>query len=358
MQRIAEDTGVLLRVTGGDRDLFARGTSEAIANKPLGSGMADDSIQKFQTFLLFLRHFYDLVLAERDDSSEEKLILALLREQAALLRTPAPRSLSPDLCLTVRKRLFNAWNSETVARMNSNFDVEVRVITNQWKPVQAYYALYFLLAAVHEIHQPGRRHAHETTLRFATSTIGQKLPKPWCCQYDFDNGQCVAFPWANLPHVMPGWNISRYTPAEDFVANLLRTTGEEKQRERWREHYKGKHKRNPAGHARAGKLVRTSDMQVGVISFWDVLWRLRKWVNYKEAEAMLEGQDLEGAHEFDAALNSILTTSATVLENLLNSLLGSARMNEMYDCFLTTVGGKVDLSHLKLRRDLICGVPF
>ena len=224
--------------------------------------------------------------------------------------------------------------------------------------MQTYYALYFLLAAIHEIFQPRRRHAHETMLQFATSTVGGKLPRPWRCQYDFDHARCLDFPWATLPQVIPGWNLSRFTAPDVFVAHLLRTTGEEKQRERWREHYKGKGKRNPTGHPRAGKPVRTSDVRVGIVSFWDVLWRLRKWVNYKEAEAMLEGQDIEGAHEFDAVLNSILTTSATVLENLLNCALGASLLNEMYHCFLTTVGEKVDLSHLKLRRDLICGVPF
>ncbi len=100
-------------------------------------------------------------------------------------------------------------------------------------------------------------------------------------------------------------------------------------------------------------------MNGGTIAFWDVLWRMRKWVNYKEAQALLEGQDfLPYVEEFDDRLNSILTASAAIIESLLYTLIGDTRMREMYDGYLGMTAGKVDCSALQVRRDVLCGLPF
>ena len=112
--------------------------------------MANDARKKFQTYLFFLRHFERLIRDGRDASSDERLVTSLIEEQHALLSQVTVQTLSPATMDAIRKLLFNAWNSEVTARLNSLFEPEVRVITNQWKPIQTYYALYFLLAAVHE----------------------------------------------------------------------------------------------------------------------------------------------------------------------------------------------------------------
>jgi hypothetical protein len=142
-----------------------------------------------------------------------------------------------------------------------------------------------------------------------------------------------------------------------FVVHFYRTTGNEKWNERWLEHGKGK-KHKPGDHPRAGKRILKKEITVGMISFWDVLWRMRKWVNYKEAQALLEGQErLDHVEEFDEALNSILTASAAILEHILYRLLGDPLMGQMYKGFLTIAQGKVDCSALGLRRGVICGLP-
>ncbi len=237
------------------------------------------------------------------------------------------------------------------------FDPEVRVITNQWKPIQTYYALYFLLAAIHELHAPNHRQGHENTLRFAAQTIGHYFPSPWRCHYDFDNGHCHEFPWNLTPPVESGWNISDDVDSSTFVVHFYRTTGQEKRYERWLDH--GKYRKHPKGHPKAGKAIRIADKTGGTIGFFDVLWRMRKWVNYKEAQALLEGQDyLPHVQEFDETLNAILTSSATTLEHILYALIGDELMGQMYSAYLDATAGKVECPSLQLRRDLIFGLPF
>ncbi len=319
--------------------------------------MSDEAVKKFQTYLFFPRHFDWLVREGRDDNTVEHLVSALTDEQHALLATLQPQALTPARLSILRKMLFNAWNSETVARINSLFAVDVRAITNQWKPVQVYYALYFLLAGVHELLAPGHKQGHEVTLRFATNSISYLFPPPWRCYYDFDSGQCHRFAWQTAPPVSSGWNLANHNDANTFVVHFYRTSGMEKRYERWLEH--GKRKKHKAGHAKAGKAIRIKDINGGTIGFWDVLWRMRKWVNYKEAQALLEGQAFQPhVEEFDSRLNSILTASAAVVEQVLYTLVGDAVMTELYDSYLGVTAGKVDCSALQVRRDILCGVPF
>src|SRR5690348_14253247 len=114
--------------------------------------MSEEAARKFRTYLFFLRHFDRAIRQGRADDTQAALVNALVSEQNALLNAIVPPAISPATTVAIRKMLFNAWNSETVARVNSLFDLDVRAITNQWKPIQTYYALYFLLAAVHEVH--------------------------------------------------------------------------------------------------------------------------------------------------------------------------------------------------------------
>ncbi len=205
--------------------------------------------KKFRTYLFFLRHFDKLVRHERDDSGLEQLLGVIVAEQRPLLTGMAQRTLSTADLDVLRKMLFNAWNSETVARINSLFAPEVRLITNQWKPIQTYYAVYFLLATVHTIFHPSRRHSHEATLRFAHG-MRERFPVPWSCLHDYDARTFLGFPWSELPQVPSGWNLSNMDP-HTFVAHFYRTTGQGKRHERWLEHGKGK--KHPRSHPTRGR---------------------------------------------------------------------------------------------------------
>jgi hypothetical protein len=84
--------------------------------------LSEEAHKKFQTYVFFLRHFERLIRQGR----------------------PATHALTSAREAVIRKLLFNAWNSEMAARINSLFAPEVRVIMSQWKPTQTYYALYFI----------------------------------------------------------------------------------------------------------------------------------------------------------------------------------------------------------------------
>ncbi len=152
-----------------------------------------------------------------------------------------------------------------------------------------------------------------------------------------------------------GWNLKNHDDPAVFVVHFFKTTGQEKQYEKWAEHGKGrKHANGP----REGKRILIREMRGGTIAFWDVLWRIRKWVNYREAQALLEGQDYQDhIEEFDERLNSLLTTSAAVLEHFLYMLLGDQTMSEMYAAYLQATDGIVHCPELTLRRNQICGLP-
>jgi hypothetical protein len=312
---------------------------------------SDDARRSFQTYLFFLRHFDLAIRSRRDDSSEQRLLSAVVREQEPLLVNLRGRILTPELREQIRKLLFNAWNSEVVAGMNSLFDESVRFITNQWKPIQTYYALYFHLVAIHSIFEPRHRNKHEATLHFATNSICDKLPRPWNCRYDFDHDLCVGFPWPKAPQVVSGWNLANQKPSV-YLVHFYRTSGKEKLAERWRERKGQKH---PKQHLRAGKRIQKQDIQVGALSIWDALWRIRKWANYKEADSLLEGQKAmrqEYINEFDYTLNSLLNTSAAVLEHFLKAIVGSNEMRGYCDHYLKLIGN-TSAPSLKERLELM-----
>ncbi|HUO03751.1 MAG TPA: hypothetical protein VMU16_01015 [Candidatus Binataceae bacterium] len=296
----------------------------------------DGAKQRFQTYLFFLRHLDILIRMGRNSSLSSALISSIISEQKPLLRAEKKRHLGQSEQSSIKKLLFNAWNSETVARMNSRFDSDVRFITNQWKPIQTYYAIYFLLAAIHLVFDSKRRDQHSVTLQFATNSISGKLVRPWCCRYNFETRECFGFPWHTPPRLSAGWNLANQEPYA-FLANFYRTTGSLKRHDKWSEQ---KGRRHPPPHPRAGRRIQQSDVPGGYISIWNALGRMRKWVNYKEAAALLEGQRLMSQphiDEFDEALNSILTGSAAVLECYL-SVLVESEMRAFYQEYRQMMG--------------------
>jgi hypothetical protein len=90
---------------------------------PTDNRMSYDASKKFRTYLFFLRHFDRAIRERRDSHAIEALVHALVNEQLALLDGLAAPAVTPATTTAVRKMLFNGWNSETVARMNSLFDL-------------------------------------------------------------------------------------------------------------------------------------------------------------------------------------------------------------------------------------------
>jgi hypothetical protein len=101
--------------------------------------------KRFQTYLFFVRHLVQLIARGNDwEHQLDQVLSAVCQDQQPLIAATLPAGLTDGERTDIRKFLFNAWNSEAVARLPSRFDRDVKAITNQWKPIQCYYAVYFL----------------------------------------------------------------------------------------------------------------------------------------------------------------------------------------------------------------------
>jgi len=319
----------------------------------IDEALSEGARERFTTYLLFLFHFGS-ILREKAES-QTAILTRLFHEQEQYLRNAETIILDEQKRKRIRKLLFNAWNSEMVARLNSSFDLELLTVTNQWKPIQAYYALYFLLTPIRMIKAQGgfdrTVDTHESTLTFATDNLCSSLPMPWRCKYEVERREWQQFPTAPTSRAKGGWNLTRNSDSYDHFAQFLRTTGDHKRDEKWS---KIKSRKPRSGEKRQKK----KNITLGYVSFWDAIWRFRRWANYLEAQALLEGQDAQGAAEFDKSMNLVLMCSMAVLERVLSAHLGNEFMLRAYGDYLKTIGDTVAkgrlIKHLTVRRDLVC----
>lgn len=302
---------------------------------------------------MFLFHFENIL--REQGQTEAAILTQLFQQQKQYLNNAKPSLLNDQQRYRIQKLLYNAWNSELVARLNSSFDRSLRTVTNHWKPIQAYYAMYFLLTPIRKVKMAGEfdrgLDTHAGTLKFATNSLYADLPKPWRCRFDVEAHTWPEFPQRPKSRSKSGWNLSRNIDSYEHFAQFLRTTGKHKREQKW---LTKKSQKPPPGK----KRERKKDIVLGHVSFWDAVWRFRRWANYLEARALLEGQEEGVAVEFDSSMNLVLMCSMAALERVLSAHLGREFMRGAYDEYLTTIGKKISegelTHHLTLRRDLIC----
>jgi hypothetical protein len=308
--------------------------------------------KEFQSYLFFLRHFCQLVGGTPASTDGRREVLTrLLDEQKDHLRSSTSIRPPTPVAFGLRKYLFTAWNAEALSRLSTIFEPEVRQFTNQWKPVQCYYAIYFQLVAL-QLRATGKISAHHAgTLKFATQSALDWLPAPWNLWFDYSSGG-NNFPATTKFHAGPGWNLSNNDP-HVHLANFYRRTAQRNQLEKWRSKLKKERlKEGP----RRGKRYRVADVKTGRVSIFDVLWRFRCWANYQAADVIIEGADtLAYAAEFDESFNHIVDATSILCEAALCRFLGRDRMNALYQEYVGLVGATLDASQIRLRRELICG---
>ena len=315
----------------------------------------DDAQKEFQTHLFFLRHFTKLVHeAHGNPESLEVLIVRLLASQAPNLTAIQQTSLADAERQQLRKYLFAAWNGEAVSQLSAVHPAEVRRFTNQWKPIQGYYAIYFQLVALQFVLSKSVMGTHAQMLKYGTYLTVPKLPVPWRLRLHYDKLTPEYFPAA--VNLQPGWgwnlaNIDSY----EYMANFLRVTGERKQHEVWTREYKGNKKKLIPSGPRQGKRYRIRDVPVGYVSAFDVLWRLRTWANYREADTIIAGGEYEGwALEFDDLFNVIVETTGTVLEHMICRRVGPKVLHGLYQDYLSHTKGALGCPGIQRRRNIIC----
>jgi hypothetical protein len=314
--------------------------------------VAESAAAEFQTYVFFLRHFCQLIRNGRGGLYNGALISALVAEQQPLVQALGALEYTDAERRHVRKYLFTSWNAEALARLSTLHDPDVRRFTNQWKPVQCYYAVYFQLVAAQYVATRAVQRSHEPTIKYSTNSLVHWLPRPWCCRLDFDDGLLREFPANTAMRGASGWNLANNEPYH-HVACFLRRTGERSQQETVAD-LRRRRKRIPAGRPRAGRLYTRADVRVGTVSVFDVLWRFRTWANYHEGDTIIEGGEyVDHAVEFDARFNEIVDTTAVLIEGVIRRRLGAATLREFYDAFLGIAAGHLDAGTIARRRGFV-----
>ncbi len=225
--------------------------------------------------------------------------------------------------------------------------------SNAWVPVMAYYAVYHgIVSAALAI---GQRLAdnHRSALKAASGWVTSGLlPYPW-------SAACTGCPqigshaWSGVEtdhaaHVYTHHAPDRAT-SDMRLKQLLKTTREKAleatfQEERRRKVGRGRTRRN-VSRARKQQLGE----QIDATTLFDVFWRLRKRVNYDDADDLVFGA-MDDTDAFRLANGLVTVADATVaaLEGLVAARVDRDRVARMIDDYdeLTGRSGRMFSEHV------------
>src|SRR5262249_23677009 len=142
----------------------------------------------------------------------DALVGRLAEEQAAASNAVQQVRLTDDARQRLRKYLFAAWNGEAVSQLASVHPSEVRRFTNQWKPVQTYYAIYFHLVALQYSLAGEIARDHAAAMKYGTLQVSPRLPIPWRLRLDYEGTKPDGFPNAVSVYAGGGWNLGNIDP--------------------------------------------------------------------------------------------------------------------------------------------------
>ncbi|MGD0651018.1 MAG: hypothetical protein ABSA97_07745 [Verrucomicrobiia bacterium] len=245
----------------------------------------------------------------------------------------------------LRKILFNSWNSHVVANCSFELEETMLPVVIQWMPIQYYYSIYFAAAALAYGYHGRVAENHQSVLNTLNAYARSKktFVAPWNFQYDGSRKP----PFVNFPAGFVSSKISSLSLIEDpldSMAMFLRTTWKDRCNDRWDEMSKAQ----KSARRKQGKLK--GDIQVTPVSLFDCFFRLRKWVNYAEAEAMLTGPTSEtDVESFAQDLKVVHAVMVHVLELHLVEMFGLSTLTPIGRDYKKTVGSRVDLRNLKSR---------
>lgn len=191
----------------------------------------------------------------------------------------------------VRELLFNAWHTEVVLGLpDSLLDPGLIRFTNQWAPVQAYYAVYSLWRAWFLIEALGAA-SHTEILRSASTAVRQRglFPAPWSYSctggYLLSDANHIGFRSKKIRDVSSLSTPTRNVAEDDWVSKTLRTTRRfflEQREERWKRENRTRagvpYRRIPPA---ARQRIR---QQLYGTTLFDFLYRLRIRSNYRDVD--------------------------------------------------------------------------
>ena len=221
----------------------------------------------------------------------------------------------------IRELLFNAWHTEVALGLPQAYpDPGLIRYTNQWAPVQAYYAVYSLWRAWFAIEDKHVR-SHAKVLRSASSLIRERalFPSPWnyACAggYLLTDAQHIGFQSVQISDVSALSTPGRHPVGDDWASKALRTTRKfflSQREDDWKSE-----NRTRSGHPyrrippNRRQLIRR---QLHPTTLFDFLYRLRIRSNYRDVDDFVSGQlrDADARRYFEGLLDFTQSTMLLV----------------------------------------------
>lgn len=283
---------------------------------------------------------------------------------AAVRAKPAFQQLQVDGAIdtdTIKRILGNAWATELMLSLASNFDQdEVVGVANNWAAVQGYYVLYHAVQALAVCKGHARPQSHPSTQRIFVDqwvTRNAGLP-PW--SLGASDGACM-----NLPAGRTIQNVHQWSSCDDdscwsIAYQAMRGTRQNQVNERFREERVKKQAANrkafvakQAERAGAGKkalpkrdfalplltpqeklLVRQG---LRPITLMDYLYRLRIRSNYEDAQMFIEGPgDISESRAVHRNIRLLISSTMLVYELHVGQLIGRRALRNMVDSWLAS----------------------
>ena len=232
----------------------------------------------------------------------------------------------------IRRFLFIAWNTEYLAKTNISPDVEVIKISNQWRPIQAYYSIYSAGEAVSYVLNGTLTESHAKCIKnLNTFFVERAKIRPWYFAYSGNNRK--GFTPHNLPSgAKPINNLSRKnTKHIDVIATCLQA--EHRNRIDDFEPRKLTKEQKKKGEKKLLKV----DYDPKYTTLLNFLYRLRIKSNYKDAEIFISNSPDSYVKDFSKNLSILVNATLILLEMLIIKQWGLANFEKLFNDYLKSI---------------------
>lgn len=228
----------------------------------------------------------------------------------------------------LRRFLIIAWNTEYLSKSNISPEIEIIKISNQWRPIQAYYSIYSAGEAVSYVLDGTLVESHSKCIAKLNSFFVDRVRmRPWCFCYSGSTRKGVVS--KNLPSdVTPVNNLSRRSAHADIIATCVRA----EHRNRIDEFEP--RKLSITQRKRGEKKLLKVDYNPGYTTLLNFLYRLRIKSNYKDAEIFISDSPDEYIKKFSENLASIVNATLLLFEIIIVRRWGKDNFIRLAESYL------------------------
>lgn len=216
-----------------------------------------------------------------------------------------------------RRFLVIAWNTEYLSRTNISQEIEILKISNQWKPIQAYYSIYSAGEAVLYALDGSLVESHSKCLKKLNTVFAERIKiSPWC--YSYKGDRRGGYFSKNFPSgTSPASNLTRQNVSSvNVIATCVRAEHDNQIDEF------EPHKLSKTDKAEGKKKIFKKDYDPGYTTILNFLQRLRIKSNYKDAEIFITNGPNSYIKNFGNDLNSIVNSTLLIFELIIISRWG------------------------------------